>query len=80
MLLGEDELALARRDRSFYRDRDGTIVVADFKTDASDDGAIAAPRPAARACTRARSRRALPHASASAPSCGCSDAAASSRS
>jgi ATP-dependent helicase/nuclease subunit A len=41
MLLGEDGARWHGTIDLLYRDRDGTIVVADYKTDATDDGAIA---------------------------------------
>ena len=41
MLLGEDGARWNGTIDLLYRDRDGTIVVADYKTDASDDGAVA---------------------------------------
>jgi ATP-dependent helicase/nuclease subunit A len=61
MLLGEDGLLWHGSIDLLYRDRDGTIVVADYKTDASDDGAIA--RHGGQLGVYARAvRRALPHA------------------
>jgi ATP-dependent helicase/nuclease subunit A len=60
LLLGEDGLLWHGSIDLLYRDRDGTIVVADFKTDASDDGAIA--RHGGQLGVYARAvRRALPH-------------------
>ena len=41
MLLGEDGARWLGTIDLLYRDNDGTIVVADYKTDATDDGAIA---------------------------------------
>ncbi len=41
MLLGEDQARWRGAIDLLYRDRQGAVVVADYKTDASDDGAIA---------------------------------------
>ena len=41
LLLGEDGARWHGAIDLLYRDTDGTLVVADYKTDTSDDGAIA---------------------------------------
>jgi ATP-dependent helicase/nuclease subunit A len=61
MLLGDDGLLWHGTIDLLYRDNDGTIVVADYKTDASDEGAVA--RHGGQLDVYARAvRRALPQA------------------
>jgi ATP-dependent exoDNAse (exonuclease V) beta subunit len=59
MLLGEDGARWHGAIDLLYRDRDGAIVVLDYKTDASDDGAIARHREQLGVYVRAV-RRAMP--------------------
>jgi len=59
MLLGEDGARWHGTIDLLYRDRDGSLVVADYKTDTSDDGAIARHGEQLRVYVRAV-RRAMP--------------------
>ena len=71
LLLGEDGLFWHGTIDLLYREHDDTIVVADYKTDASDDGAIARHGGQlgvyARAVRRALPRRTCPRRAVDAP-------------